>query len=336
VGVDGDLARTSDKPAVRRGRPRLRSIGLLSAVVAVAYLAGIGTGWAVRQPPRSPEVSASPVAQATAVPSSSPTTHPALAQVDPGLITPQAGVTLPVAFGSLGPRLVESGAIDLEAFEKLYADAGRPLTPEQMGLLTDGSDQPIVITKDNAQFLLNVLWATGLANENPILTGGRMMAQGKKGVVNFASTGGWTLASKPIAELYAGAPLVALTDKQQARLEEVTAAVYRPCCDNPTAFPDCNHGMAMLGLLEMMAAGDASSSDMFSAARTVNAFWFPQQTMDLAVALKATQDVDFDASDARPFVGQMASGSGSRIVAQWLAQRGGSGGSGGSGSCGVQ
>jgi hypothetical protein len=54
---------------------------------------------------------------------------------------------------------------------------------------------------------------------------------------------------------------------QQKRLEEVTIGVFRPCCDNPHAFPDCNHGMAMLGLLELMAR-DASVDEMSSRERS--------------------------------------------------------------------
>ena len=51
--------------------------------------------------------------------------------------------------------------------------------------------------------------------------------------------------------------------------ERAAPFVYRPCCDNATHFPDCNHGMAMLGLLELMAAQGASEEEMFAAARDV-------------------------------------------------------------------
>ena len=70
----------------------------------------------------------------------------------------------------------------------------------------------------------------------------------------FSSTGGWTLAAKPITELYASLDLIPLTAEEQKMVEEVAAAVYRSCCNNSTFFPDCNHSMAMLGLLELMAS----------------------------------------------------------------------------------
>lgn len=49
--------------------------------------------------------------------------------------------------------------------------------------------------------------------------------------------------------------------KLAGKVEEVAAAVYRPCCNNHTPFPGCNHGMAMLGLLELMAPQRASADE---------------------------------------------------------------------------
>lgn len=93
-----------------------------------------------------------------------------------------------------------------------------------------------------------------------------MQADGPDRIDQFASTGGWTLASKPIKTLVASLPLIDLTGSQQQRLQVVAENVYRPCCGNSTAFPDCNHGMAMLGVLELMAANDASEDEMFAVA----------------------------------------------------------------------
>ena len=67
-------------------------------------------------------------------------------------------------------------------------------------------------------------------------------------------------------ELYSSAAIAQLTAEQQARLEEVAKGAFRPCCGNGTHFPDCNHGMALLGLLELMASQDASVDEMFLAA----------------------------------------------------------------------
>jgi hypothetical protein len=253
-------------------------------------------------------------------------------------VNPPSGYPLPAVYGELGPQLLAAGAIDYDRFVQLYAQGPHPLTEKQLAILKIGSQDRIMINSDNAQFLLNLFWAFGLANQNAVLTDGPMMSRGKEQVGNFASTGGWTLGAKPATELYASALIVALTPEQQARVEAVASGVYRPCCDNATLFPDCNHGMAMLGLLELMASQGASENQMFVAAKYVNAFWFPQQTLELATLFKATQNTDFAQTDARELVGRRySSSSGFRAAHEMLAKQGlleqapGQGG-----SCGVK
>jgi hypothetical protein len=244
---------------------------------------------------------------------------------------------LPVAFTDLGPRLVAAGAIDLPRFIQLNAEAGKPLTDEQQALLTVGSDATLTIDGSNAYFLLNLFWALGLTNRNPILTEGAMVQRSGGQIESFASTGGWTLATQPIADLYASTPLITLAAHAQARLESVAAGVYRPCCDNSTAFPDCNHGMAMLGLLELMAAQGASAAQMAEAAKAVNAFWFPQQMAEVATLLRATEGLAY--ADADPLLvtgANYSSASGFQGIHRWLVDTGrlGQPATGGNG-CGV-
>jgi hypothetical protein len=238
-------------------------------------------------------------------------------------VNPEGGYVLPVSFGNLGPRLLASGVIDYNAIAAIYENSGNPMTSAEVEILTHGSEEKIVITAENARFLLNFFWAVGLVNKNSILTEGPMMQNSHGQVDRFASTGGWTLATKPVIELYAHVDLISLTPEQQARVEEVASAVYRPCCDNPTLFPDCNHGMAMLGLLELMASQGASVDEMFEAAKYVNAYWFPQQTLETAIHIKADQGVDFAEADARLVVSKnFSSASGASMVHQSLQSRG--------------
>ncbi|OGO29124.1 MAG: hypothetical protein A2W33_03495 [Chloroflexi bacterium RBG_16_52_11] len=219
-------------------------------------------------------------------------------------VNPVEGYNLSVRYGDLGPRLIESGAINYDAFAAVYENAGDSLTQSQIETLKQGSDEQIVITAENAHYLLNFFWAVGLVNKNKILTEGPMVQNSAGRIESFASTGGWTLGTKPITELYASMELIPLTPEQQARMEEVASAVYRPCCNNPTLFPDCNHGMAMLGLLELMASQDASVDKMFTAAKHVNAYWFPQQALEMAIYFKANQDIDFAQIDPRLSTGK--------------------------------
>lgn len=230
---------------------------------------------------------------------------------------------LGVPFGRLGPELIAAGAIEPEAFEEVYRRAGQPLTQMQRRILLEGSDQTIVLDQPNAYFLLNLLWALGLTNDNRILTRGPMLQSGLSKVGGYASTGGWRLGRKPPLELYASAPLVTLTEAQQARLSEVAEGVYRPCCDNPTSFPDCNHGMAMLALLELLAARDFDTGSLFTAAKAANQFWYPTETLRLATYLKATQGVEYGQADARQAMGrELFSISGYRRVEAWLKTNG--------------
>lgn len=252
-------------------------------------------------------------------------------------VNPPEGYALPVKLGDLGPQLIAAGAIDYQGFVKVYAGAGQPLNDEQIAILTKGSDQPIVIDQSNAYFWLNFFWAVGLTNQNSILTQGPMMKDGKENIGNFASTGGWTVGAKLPVELYASTQLVTLVAEQQKRLEEVAQNVFRPCCNNPTHFPDCNHGMAMLGLLEVMAGQNATVDEMFKAAKDVNAFWYPQQSLEQAIAFKAAKGLDYNQVDARELTSaQFSSGSGFKAVHQWLANNGLlQQGPGGGNNCGV-
>lgn len=238
-------------------------------------------------------------------------------------VNPVDGYTLPVSYGSLGPQLMTAGVIDYDAFMSVMTAGGDALNNQQIAILKDGSNEQIVINTENAHFLLNFFWAVGLANKNSILTQGPMVQYSDGQIDRFASTGGWTLATRPITELYASINLIPLTPEQQARVEEVAGAVYRPCCNNHTLFPDCNHGMAMLGLLEMMASQGASTDEMFQAAKYVNAYWFPQQTLETAAYLKANQKIDFVDADARLVVGKdYSSASGASMVHQSLQSAG--------------
>lgn len=268
-----------------------------------------------------------------------PTNQHAHAPIDVAAISqqvnPPEGYALPVKLGKIGPQLVAAGAIDLKRFVQVYENASQPLTDQQQLILTKGSDQPITIDRSNAYFLLNFFWAVGLTNQNTILTKGSMMPDGKMG--DYASTAGWTIGAKLPVELYASTRLISLTTEQQKRLEEVAHNVFRPCCNNPTDFPDCNHGMAMLGLLELMAAQNATVDELFNAAKYVNAYWYPQQSLELAVAFKAGRSQDFAQIDARELTSaKFSSGTGFKAAHQWLANNGLlQQGPGGGNSCGV-
>lgn len=294
---------TPTAPPPVEERRRSTSTWLYPSLVLASFLLGIFSSYmAWGRKPQSGIASLQPVAAAKGGNNSNANgmdTATLLKEVNP-----PEGYKLPVCYGDLGPRLLASGTINYDAFSAIYENAVDPLTQDQVGILKNGSDQQIVITAQNAHFLLNFFWAVGLVNKNPILTNGPIAQYGNGQIDQFASTGGWTLGAKPVKDLFASAGLISLTTEQQARLEQVASSVYRPCCDNPTLFPDCNHGMAMLGLLELMAYNGASVDEMLDAAKYVNAFWFPQQALMTAVYLKSNQNIDFNRADPRIVTGK--------------------------------
>jgi hypothetical protein len=321
-------------PLYQRPAPANQSYGY---IVLALMLFGLGvlTGYLVRGP-------AAPVAGApwieekqAAAPYSAAEISPVVHPIDQ--INPPQGYTLPAVFGDVGPQMLAAGAIDYDQFSQVYDQAGQPLTAAQQAVVTRGSEEHVHINSDNAYFLLNFFWALGLVNDNPLLTDGPLVEYSEGRIDRFAATGGWTIGQKPPADLVASAAILHLNHEQQERLEEVAYNVYRPCCNNHTAFPDCNHGMALLGLLQLMAAQDASVDEMFDAAKYVNAFWFPQQTLHMATFFQQAQGLSFADVDARLLVGpQISSASGYRNVQQWLATNGNlEQAPGGGSSCGV-
>jgi hypothetical protein len=210
-------------------------------------------------------------------------------------------VELPVKWGDMGMKMIEAGVIDKKEFENLYAGrGGLPLIA--INLLTDSNNDNLVITEENSGVMLNMLWAFGLGNKNSILENGPMMDPKYGGAGNFASTGGWTLAKGNAMDHYSMHKFVTLTEEQQSIVERVAKNIYRPCCDNSTYFPDCNHGMAMLGLLELMASQGVSEIDMYKFALQVNALWFPDQYQAIKTFF-ISQNIDWNIIDPKKILG---------------------------------
>ncbi|MEK7661978.1 MAG: hypothetical protein AAB355_00540 [Patescibacteria group bacterium] len=216
-------------------------------------------------------------------------------------VLPSGEVLLPVTWGGMGVKLANAGVIDAERFREMYEKRGE-FTDEYESLLSGRNNGRIKITKDNAPYLLNLFWALGLANKNPILDYGEMTDKRYGGAETFASTAGWTMAEGNPMDHYSMHEFLNLTPGQQALAEKVSKGIYRPCCGNSTHFPDCNHGMAMLGLLELMASQGVSEKDMWKAALSANSFWFPDAYLTIAAYLKG-KSVDWRSVDARKILG---------------------------------
>lgn len=215
-------------------------------------------------------------------------TPPQAVQADQQLLAqvmPSSGVELPVIWNDLGKQMVKAGVIDQKKFEDLYVQRGG-LTAEDKKMLLEGGNGKIKITPENSGTVLNMLWALGLGNKNEILNEEMKDAKYGGDAGKFASTGGWPLSTGTAMDHYSKHQFIKLTAAQQDLVDRVSKNIYRPCCGNSTHFPDCNHGMAMLGLLELMASQGVSEQDMYKAALAVNSYWFPQNYVTIASYFK--------------------------------------------------
>ncbi|MBI2465998.1 MAG: hypothetical protein HYV66_02075 [Candidatus Sungbacteria bacterium] len=217
----------------------------------------------------------------------------------------------------MGIKLSQAGVIDEIKFKELMASRGE-FDETAQKMLYGADNKKIAVTPDNANTMLNFFWALGLGNKNEILEQGPISQYGQTN--QFASTGGWTLARGDVMDHYSMHPLIDLTPEQQKLVEEVSKNIYRPCCNNPTHFPDCNHGMAMLGLLELMASQGASREIMYQTALKVNAYWFPDQYLTIAKFLKS-KNIDWnETSPEKILAKEFSSGSGYQWVSEQVVQ----------------
>ena len=244
------------------------------------------------------------------------------------LVLPEAGYELPISWGDLGPRLIKAGVID----EAKFSEAVN-LTDEQKEILTKGKDTNVKIDSTNGQFVVDLLWAIGLAQKSIVYEEGPLGKEYAKEQGNFASTGGWTLAKGDAVNYLGKYDLIPLTSEQQKRVGEIAKNVYRPCCGNPTWFPDCNHGMAALAAIEMMVAAGVPDEEIYKNVLKLNSFWFPDTYLVTAVYFDR-QGTSWDRVNAKEVLGvKYSSGQGAADISKKVGPLPGSENVGG--SCGA-
>ena len=216
----------------------------------------------------------------------------------PEQVLPEQGFELPLSWGHIGPQLDDVGAIDSAEFEKVVK-----MTDDEKKVLAQETEIPIKITSQNGQFVVDILWAFGLAQKSKVYDEGPLGKEQKGNVGNFASTGGWTLAKGDVVNHLNKHDLIALSQEQQDKVSEIAKNVYRPCCGNSTFFPDCNHGMAALAAIELMVAKGISDEEIYKNLLKLNSFWFPDHYLTLATYF-ARQGTSWDKIDAKLALGQ--------------------------------
>ena len=263
-------------------------------------------------------------------------------------VTPQTGYTLSFKWGGSIKKLVEAGAINVSNLTTILNNSHQPLTLSEKDILNGTYTGYIQFNSTNTEFVQIVLWGLGINNNNTIITKGPIInastpyansinanstlkQQLNQNITNqnitsqwvashyFASTGGYG----PIGKLQMGMlNVINLTPLEQGEMYDVATHSYRPCCDNPTAFPDCNHGAAALGLIELLASQGANQTQMFSAVQYFYQYQFPQQYAEIA-AYFDSQGMNYSHVNSSTVMGfNFSSYSGFSNVNQYLQKNG--------------
>jgi hypothetical protein len=215
-------------------------------------------------------------------------------------VLPASGFQTRIALNDSIVKLVEHGVIDPGKFFALYGTSG-PHPEEFASVLSKPSPQRIPLTNYNASYYVNLLWPVGLATH---MRGNADSPINGDSLYGFASTGGWTLGREENGGAYFDKfPILDLTDEQAARVVAIAEATYRPCCNNSTFYQDCNHGSALLGLLQLGAAQGLGDDELYREGLAFNSFWFPDYYVRTALFFKVVEGKEWPDVDPRVVLG---------------------------------
>ncbi|MDP3794862.1 MAG: hypothetical protein Q8R13_02965 [bacterium] len=222
-------------------------------------------------------------------------------------VLPEKGFQSKIALGTSVVKLTQNGVIDRDKFLAIYQDRGG-LPSELKDVLDNASSKPVLLTRQNANYYVNLLWPLGLAN---YMSSNKESPINGKSLFNFASTGGWDLGKEENGGAYFNKfKIVELTPEQEALVTKIAQNAYRPCCNNSTFYQDCNHGSALLGLLQLGAAQGLTEDELYREALAFNSFWFPHNYVQTALYLKAVKNTDWDKVDPKTIMGKDYSSAG--------------------------
>ena len=183
----------------------------------------------------------------------------------------------------------------------IYQDRGG-LPRELTDVLDISSADPVLLTKENANYYVNLMWPLGLAN---YMSSNKESPINGKSLFNFASTGGWNLGKEENGGAYFNKfKIVELTTEQEALVTAIAQNTYRPCCNNSTFFQDCNHGSALLGLLQLGASQGLTEDELYREALAFNSFWFPDNYIQTALYFKAVENRDWENVNPKEVMGK--------------------------------
>lgn len=216
-------------------------------------------------------------------------------------VLPEKGFRSKIALGDSVMKLAQSGVINQEKFLAIYQDRGG--LPEGLkDVLDKPSPKPILLTRGNANYYVNLMWPLGLAN---YMSSNKESPINGKSLFNFASTGGWDLGKEENGGAYFNKfKIVELVPEQESLVTKIAQNTYRPCCNNSTFYQDCNHGSALLGLLQLGAAQGLTEDELYKEALAFNSFWFPHNYIQTALYFKVVKNTDWENVDPKVVMGK--------------------------------
>lgn len=215
-------------------------------------------------------------------------------------VIPARGIRTSISFGDAIQKVIAAGALDPEKLgTNVRSSTALPDWVEKV--VTGPSMEPILLSLKTAPFLLNLLWPLGLSTKTQF---NQTSPINSLQLPSFASTGGWTLGRAPNGSVYFNSvESLRLTDDQEKTVLGVAKSVFRPCCDNSTFFQDCNHGSAMLGLIELAASQGATVDELYRIALAANSYWFPDHYTKTALYMALFEGRRWRDVDAKLIVG---------------------------------
>jgi hypothetical protein len=207
-------------------------------------------------------------------------------------VTPAQGFTTNVKWNGVVSKMIKQGALDPVKLASLLKQRyGQDIKPEWREVL-DGKNTNLEINSDNAVFMMYLLWTIAKDNNNQILVDSPFANSFTNYDIGVGASG------------YGGADLLSLSPEQQQIAKEVAENANRPCCNNSTAWPDCSHGFAALGLVELMASQDFNKAEIFDTFVKFNSFWFPQTYVNNALYFKLAQGKNWSQVDKEVVAGK--------------------------------
>ncbi len=208
-------------------------------------------------------------------------------------VLPEEGFTIDAVWKDSINKMVEDGVLDPAKLENILKNSyGQEMKPEWKRLLEEPySDEKLRIDAENSVFMMYILWTLAKHNDIQVIHNSRFASSFKNYDIGVGRAG------------YGDAKLLELKPEQLQVAANVAQNSYRPCCGQSAANPDCSHGYAALGLMELMASQGYSEGEIFDAFVKFNSFWFPSTYIQNAVYFEATQGLSWEDVDKKLVAG---------------------------------